>query len=72
MIMLAGNTPKPASTVQNFCKTATRAIFLDSMAFTLIATFVEAHGLLDLKMAFHAASAVVSFASDMAIASMFA
>src|ERR1017187_4023453 len=72
MMMLAGNTPKPASTVQNFCTTATRAMFLDSMAFTLMATFVAAQALLDLKMAFQAASAVVWLASCMAMASMFA
>ena len=47
-------------------------MFFGSMTFTLSATFVDAHALPDLKMAFHAASAVVWLASDIAMASMFA
>jgi len=53
-----------------------RAWSWGSMVFIFMATLVVAHGfapvLLVLKMAFHAASAVVSLASCIAMASMFA
>ena len=47
-------------------------MFLDSVILILMATRVEAHGLLERKIACHAASAVVALASAMAMASMFA
>ena len=72
MNMLAGSTPRPVKTLQNFSMTATLAMILGSMPFIFMATFVAAHALLDLKMAFHAASAVPTWASCMAMASMFA
>src|SRR5512136_1841051 len=71
-MMLVAGTPRPAIALQTFSTTARRGMFLVSVTLILMATRVEAHGLLERKIVFQAASGVVVLAKRMAIASRLA